>query len=126
MVTHEQIALGREGWTRFRARSPVPLVEWAATDLSALPFVPGALRRHFEDYPSTDNGLSRSERQILTALRNGEQTFGELFAACQRMEERVFMGDTIFWSIVRSLANGRNPLVTVAGSTDAGSLSRHG
>ena len=118
-VTHEQIALGREGWTRFRARSPVPLVEWAATDLSALPFVPGALRRHFEDYPSADNGLSRSERQILAALRDGEQTFGELFVACQRMEERVFMGDTIFWSIVRGLAKGRNPLVAIEGSTGA-------
>ena len=51
-VTHEQIALGREGWSLFRAPNPLPLVEWAARDLSALPFVPGALRRHFEDYPS--------------------------------------------------------------------------
>jgi hypothetical protein len=119
VVTPEQIALGGEGWSRFRARDPLPLVDWAARDLAALPFVPGALQRHFQDYPSVENGLSRSERQILAALRSGEQTFSELFVACQGMEERVFMGDTIFWSIVRGLANGRNPLVKVTGSTGA-------
>lgn len=118
-VTPEQLALGREAWSLFRGSDPLPLVEWAARDLPALPFVPGALRRHFEDYPSVANGLSRSERQILAALRSGEQTFSELFVACQRMEERVYMGDSIFWSIVRRLANGRNPLVKVTGASGA-------
>ena len=111
-ITEEQVALGREGWALFRAPDPRPLVAWAGGDLSALPFVPGALRRFFEDYPSTANGLSRSERQMLRALKAGSQTFGAIFAACQRMEERVFMGDTTFWSILQRLGTVRNPLVT--------------
>jgi hypothetical protein len=118
-VTSEQLALGRDGWSRFREPDPLPLVEWAARDYPALRFVAGALQRHFEDYPSVATGLSRSERQILAALRSGEQTFSELFIACQRMEERVYMGDSIFWSIVRRLAYGRNPLVTVTGVSGA-------
>src|SRR4051812_5540450 len=73
VVTPEQIALGREGWSRFRAPDPSALLEWATADLGSLPFVLGALQRHFEDYPSVENGLARSERQILTALRSGSQ-----------------------------------------------------
>jgi hypothetical protein len=112
-ITPRQIALGREGWALFREPDPRPLVDWIQGNLSPLPFVPGALHRHCEDYPSTLDGLSRSERQMLTTLREGEQTFIELFIACQHREERVYMGDTTFWSILTDLARGRNPLVTV-------------
>lgn len=124
-ITQRQISLGAEGWSLFRAPDPLPLADWAAAELPGLPFVHGALRRHFEDYPSLANGLSRSERQILSALRTGERTFADLFAACQGMEERVFMGDTTFLSILRGLAQGRNPLVSIqgrAGSPDTDGL----
>jgi hypothetical protein len=113
-ITERQIALGAHGWSLFRASDPRPLFDWAAGDLPELPFVPGALRRHFEDYPSLANGLSRSERQMLSALCQRDLTFHELFAACQNMEERVYMGDTTFRSILHGLAEGRNPLVRTA------------
>src|SRR4051812_11028130 len=91
-ITRAQTELGREGWQLFREPDPLPLFEWSRRDLSALPFLGGALQRHFEDYPSSADGLSRTERQILTALRAGKQTFAQVFVECQRMEERVYMG----------------------------------
>jgi hypothetical protein len=112
-VTRAQMELGREGWRLYRDPDPLPLFDWSRGNLSTLPFLAGALQRHFEDYPSSVDGLSRSERQILTALRGGAQTFAELFRECQAMEERVFMGDVTFWSIVERLASCRNPLVTM-------------
>lgn len=117
-ITPAEIALGRAGWPLFRAADPQPLLEWMAGDLSVLPFMQGALSRHFDDFPSTRDGLSRSERQILTALRQGMHTFGEIFVACQRMEERVYMGDGTFWSILKGLASGRNPLAVLNEATD--------
>jgi hypothetical protein len=117
-ITTSEVALGRAGWDLFRAADPLLLLEWMAGDLSALPFLHGALGRHFDDYPSTRDGLSRSERQILTALRQGMHTFGEIFVACQRMEDRVYMGDVTFWSILKSMAIGRNPLVELSEGTD--------
>jgi hypothetical protein len=117
-ITSTEVALGGAGWDRFRAPDPRRLLEWMAGDLSALPFLHGALGRHFDDYPSTRDGLSRSERQILTALHQGMHTFGEIFGACQRMEERVYMGDTTFWSILKGMSNGRNPLVALSGAGD--------
>jgi hypothetical protein len=115
-----QIALGRDAWSRFRDPEPLPLLAWLSGDLSPLPFVHGALLRHFEDYPSKDDGLSRSERQILTAVRKGTRTFSEIFVACQQMEERVFMGDVSFWSILEGLGAGRNPLLMLQDDAAAG------
>jgi hypothetical protein len=113
-----QIALGRDAWDRFRDPDPLPLLRWLSGDLAPLPFVHGALLRHYDDYPSTVDGLSRSERQILTAIRQGKRTFSEIFVACQQMEERVYMGDVSFWSILEGLGTGRNPLVTLHDAAD--------
>jgi hypothetical protein len=110
-ITGAQIELGRDAWNLYRLPDPLRLVEWCRGDTSPLPYFEGALRRHFEDYPSTRDGLSRSERQILSAVDAGHETFGDVFAACQRMEERVYMGDTTFWGILKALATGPHPLI---------------
>jgi hypothetical protein len=110
-ITAAQIELGREAWNRYRSPDPLPLIEWWRGDTSALPYLEGALRRHFEDFPSARDGLSRSERQILSAVEAGHEAFPDVFAACQRLEERVYMGDTTFWSIVKRLGAGSQPLL---------------
>ena len=81
-------------------------------DLSILPFLKGALHRHMDDFPALLNGLSRSESQILTAILAGHSTSADIFVATQNMEERIFMGDWTFWSIVRRMAAAPSPLVT--------------
>ena len=110
-ISEAQIALGQAAWKRFREPKPQPFAELLDADTSALPFLAGAIRRHLEDYPSVSNGLSRSERQILTAVATGAERFGVMFAACQRVEERPYMGDTTFRSIVLALANASQPLL---------------
>ncbi|HEY4574107.1 MAG TPA: hypothetical protein VIJ26_09095, partial [Thermoanaerobaculia bacterium] len=82
-----------------------------ARDTSPLPFLAGALRRHLEELPWVPDGLARSERQILVALRQGAGTFEEVFRAAQAMEERVYMGDTSFHRILRELAAPPRPLL---------------
>jgi len=117
-ITWQQIVLGTTAWDLFRAAEPTALLEWLDhADLSALPYLDGALRRHLDDFPSTMNGLSRSESQILKAVVEGQSTAVDIFVATQRMEERVFMGDLTFWSIIRRLAGARTPLVSVDGDT---------
>ena len=115
-VTPEQVELSRRAWSVFRASDPTRLTAWLdREDSSALPFLAGALRRHLEDFPSTSNGLARTETQILRALDHGYETMGEVFAASQRSEERIYMGDLTFWQIVRRLASAPHPLVQIAG-----------
>ena len=110
-VTDAQVKVGKTGWAAFCAPDPAALESFVAGDTSSLPYLAGALRRHFEDYPSSAAGLSRSEAQIVWALNDGLTSPEVIFAACARMEERIFMGDATFWTSVEGLANGRQPLL---------------
>lgn len=112
-VTAEQIHAGSRAWDLFRGSDPAPLEAWLQDGVRTLPFLSGAIRRHFEDYPSTRDGLSRTERQMLTAIAEGNHTFGAMFRAGQVMEERVYMGDATFWAILKDLADARTPLVQI-------------
>ena len=113
-VSAEQIALGARAWRAFTASSPLELDAVArAGETRDLPFLAGALQRFLEEYPALSTGLPRTERQILELIAAGSLTPERLFVAMQRLEERVFMGDTTFWRRVLDLAGGTTPLVSL-------------
>jgi hypothetical protein len=116
-VNEGQKLLARDAWKAFGAPDPTRLEALLHRDTSPLPFLAGALRRHLEELPSTVNGLSRSEQQILRGLVEGASTFEELFRATQRMEERVYMGDSSFHRILRELAASPRPLLRLEPAT---------
>jgi len=130
-VTAEQYALATEAWRAFRADSPSELQSLMirlpdATSIDgALPFLHGAIRRLFEEYPSTTNGLSRSAQTILRVLEAGPLDAGVLFPNTQAEEARPFMGDLGHFDIVRALASARVPLVSVEPQPSASDLRGH-
>jgi hypothetical protein len=109
-VSDEQLALAADAWSAFRAPTPEPWQALLGGDLSPLPFLDQAVRRMLEELPGPE-GLSRSERQILTALASGISTPPALFVAVQRTEPAVFMGDWSFWGLLDGLALARVPLI---------------
>ena len=116
-VTGEHHAIASAAWTEFRSADPRGLLQ--IPDSTALPFLHAALRRFLAEYPSAENGLSRTEDLALTALAGAPSTAGSLFVATQAREARPFMGDSTFFDILRRLASARVPLVTVEGWDDA-------
>ncbi len=112
-ITAEQIRIGTRAWEAFTADDPMGLLPFAAEGHAGLPYLRAAIRRQLEEFPSTMNGLARSERQILQVLSEGLRTPEEAFVEASRLEDDIFMGDTSFWTIVRRLAEGRHPLVEV-------------
>ena len=113
-ITDDQIRLGTRAWNLFRAPEPEGLLAFASNGSTpALPFLAGALRRYFEDFPSSGNGLSRSEAQILRVAGDGDLSPARIFAATSEMEERIFMGDLTFWGIMQGLASAPHPLITI-------------
>jgi hypothetical protein len=144
-VTAEHYSLASEAWQAFR--QPVPrdlqalMVRLTAfAEASAvkkpdptsnkglgvpLPFLHGAIRRLFEEYPSTTNGLSRSAHATLLALADKPLDAGVLFPATQAGEARPFLGDLGHFDIVRSLARARVPLVTITPEPTEGDLRGH-
>jgi hypothetical protein len=87
-----------------------------AEDTSALPFLARALRRHLQQFPSLENGLSWTEQTALEVLRDqGTLAAGRLYGSVQRREELLFMGDYSFYRILRQLASGKSPLIDASG-----------
>jgi len=124
-VTRGHVALAADAWRAFRSPDPSDLMRIAMQlDASrvasseggaALPFLGASLLRFLAEFPSTGNGLSRTEQLALDALIAGPATAGALFAATQANEERPFMGDLTFFEIVRRLASAPVPLIRIDG-----------
>jgi hypothetical protein len=118
-VTREQFSMAQAAWNAFTSADPMAIQHLLEAGVSALPFLAAALRRHLEQFPSVDNGLSRSERQALTVLREtGPLSAPRLFVAVQSTEQPVFMGDHSFYRLLAGLDAVRCPLVQTANSGD--------
>ncbi|MEZ4412597.1 MAG: hypothetical protein R2910_06410 [Gemmatimonadales bacterium] len=102
-VTPEVLALATAAWHEFRATDPTALAGRAGAPSPLLPHLAPALTRLLEEYPGADDGLSRTERQILAALADGPLSFGKLFRAAHLdREEAEFLGDLVFkWQVAR-------------------------
>ena len=112
-ISEAEITTGEQLWEAFCAGDPRPLADLVLRgDTSALPFAAGALRRHLEDFPDARTGLSRTERQILTAVAQGASDAPAIFLASQQMEERIYLGDLLMWVFIRTLVHARTPLLS--------------
>jgi hypothetical protein len=98
-ITPEQLAAGRAAWEIFGSDQPDRLQNLST---KSLPFLGAALKRHLEEFPWGDDGLSRTERQILEVLDRGPAPFEKVFRETQKSEEPRFMGDVVLkWHLAR-------------------------
>jgi len=102
-VTAEMLSLAREAWAAFRSPDPTGLAALLEQDASALPHLDAALGRLLEELPDIEDGLSRTERQLLEPLLEGPRRPHELFLASQAREEAPFAGDTWVWKRLAEL-----------------------
>lgn len=113
-VTARQLELGRAGWRAFTAPDPRGLESFLAGDTTDLPFLAPALRRLLEEYPSTRDGLSLTERRILELVVEGSRPAVEVFHALHAAEAAFYIADLSFWRVITELAAGADPLVRIA------------
>lgn len=113
-ATPDQLALGRAAWAAFRSPDPRDVEVLVASDTSALPYLGAALVRHLEEFPDTDAGLSRTERQILEIVADGPIMLFEAFKRNMDRETAPFLGDLGFWARVAALAPAGHPLLAFA------------
>ncbi len=112
----EDLDLAGRAWEAFRSPDPTRISMLLDDDISALPFLRPALIRHLEQFPSTENGLSRSEQQAMEAISGGKNALSEAYIAShQECEDPVFLGDTVFASYVEDLSDAEAPLVVFEG-----------
>ncbi len=126
-VTSTQRIAARDAWQAFRSPNPTAVGD-ALARVTALPHLAPALRRHLEQFPSLDNGLSRTEQQTLEAVADGPRVLGDVFieAGIDR-EDPFFFGDAGFLFHVAPLIRSSQPLLTIEdGSLDTSSLAMLG
>ncbi len=111
-LSEELLSLAQAAWSAYRSPSPERWAALLSYDTSPMPFLRTAILRHLEEFPSTANGLSRTESFILSAIQSGINMPGALFTEFQESEETPFMGDWSFFAILDSLAGGAAPFVT--------------
>ena len=116
-VTAEQLDLARRAWKAFGSSDPTSITALIEEDTAALPYLARALTRELEEFPSSVNGLSRSESEALTAIEEGHDTPVSSFLEVARKQESIFLGDMVFYSYLERLSGGENALVTWSDGT---------
>jgi hypothetical protein len=111
-VTPEQLELAKRAWKAFGSEDPTSISRLLEGSTTALKYLAAALRRHLEEFPSTDNGLSRSEREALSAIQAGHSTPVAAFLEVARKQESIFLGDIIFYSYLERLSGRNDALIT--------------
>jgi hypothetical protein len=111
-VTPDQYALAQKAWKAFGSADPSGIQRLLGEKLSALPYLAFALWRHLEEFPAVSNGLSRSEREALTAVEEGYATPVAAFLEVAKKQESIFLGDLVFYSYLERLSGKKNPLLT--------------
>ena len=84
-------------------------------DLDALPFLAAAFRRHLEEFPSTRDGLSRTERRVLEIGSSSPIDVGRAFSQLHDGETAFFIADASFLDVARHLAALTPALLTFDG-----------
>ena len=110
-ITEKHLQLSSKAWSAFREESPKKWSQLLNKDTSELPFLKGAILRTLEEYPNCGNGLSRTAKQALIIISAGETLAGKVFALNQKLEERMFLGDSSFWIVIQALLDSSPALL---------------
>lgn len=112
-VTADQLRLAKRAWDAWTHPTPRALEGLGKGDTSALPFLHHAILRHWEELPSTVNGLSLTEQWVMEAVIGGASDPASIFKAVQEREKHPWCGDTMLWWYVDELIEGNAPLLEV-------------
>jgi hypothetical protein len=110
-ITPRQLVIGREVWAAFCADDPTSLCAAARRRYEPdMPFLSAALIRFLEEYPSARDGLTRTERQLLTVIAAGTTKRKALWWASQQLETSCW-GDLSVYDRLDNLSKAPHPLV---------------
>jgi hypothetical protein len=106
-VSSARLELASAAWCAFCSPDPRTLESFLENN-DALPYLGAAIERLCEEFPSVDDGLTRTERTIARLRAGGITSPNELFGAFSKTEEPLWMGDASFFRILKG-ARDRSP-----------------
>lgn len=112
-VTDAQLALGTRAWKAYRSDDPRAIEALLATDTTVLPYLAAALRRHLQEFPSTQNGLSKIEQRLMAQASDAPVEPRRAWLRMSDGERAFYVTDTTFSDRVRDLSATSPALITV-------------
>ncbi|NOZ89922.1 MAG: DUF1835 domain-containing protein [Epsilonproteobacteria bacterium] len=103
LVTHSHFITAKKAWATFCADTPYSLHKLLNDDTESLPFLKDAVKRILEEYPNSINGLSKTAHQALLSISNNIHNPNDIFINYQKNEHRPFMGEIIFFLLLKEL-----------------------
>jgi len=125
-VSRSQYELAASVWHAFRAPAPEALDDMRRRDMSPLPYLAAAITRFLQEYPWTSDGLSRTERRLLSLARGGAISLISAFPRMHEDEHAFYITDGSLASTADDLAGTSPPLLLLSepAGTGAGLLRR--
>ncbi len=113
-ITANQLSIGLDAWRCFAEPDPRYLLHFKRQDMSTMPYLYDAMKRLQQQYPSTMNGLSRTQRQVMDVV-DGYPEIGvqAAFEKVQAMEERPFLSPAMFWMVLKELSRCDAPALEI-------------
>lgn len=118
-VSGAQLAAGSHVWDMLRSPDPTRLADAARAGVPELPFMAAAVRRHCQEFPWIEDGLSLTERLVLQLMAEQPCTMGEIFRDLMAEREPLpWLGDTMLRFVLESMKRVGQPVFTGAFDTE--------
>lgn len=108
-ATKQHFVLASDFWQRLTGSDPMAWLPMIKQTDDLLPFVPQAIERFCQEFPSVDNGLGLTAHRALNLLMEGNLP-GDVFRQLTEAEAAPFLGDTLFFKQLENLMGGAQPL----------------
>ena len=125
-VRDDQYALARRAWEAFRADTPEALDALRREDTSALPSLGPSIARFLEEYPWVPDGLSRTERRLLTLADGSAVDVRSVFPRMHDGERFYYVTDLSLTGLIEALCRTQPPLLAWTPDTTAAKGALHG
>jgi len=112
-VVDRQYVLAGRAWQAFRAPTPEALDGIRQSDTSALPYLAPAITRFLQEYPWIRDGLSRTERRLLTLANGNGIALSKAFPQMHEGEDVYYVTDSSAAAMAESLSRTSPPLLTL-------------
>jgi hypothetical protein len=116
-VAEERYVLAERAWSALRQETPEALDELRHADTRAMPFLSTALKRFLEEYPWTADGLSRSERRLLSIASSDPVELIAAFSLMHQDETAYYITDLSLLSLLKDFSRPSQPLVSISGTS---------
>ena len=113
-VRDAEYVLAEHAWQAFREITPEAVDNLRRSDTTALPYLAPALGRFLQEYPSTIDGLSRSERRLLRLAEKGPIDVVAAFPRMHDDEDVYYVTDESLANLVAALSRTSPPLISFA------------